>query len=209
MLGQLFEKIMGPKFACIFIVALMHIIGLLAYAFILATPHGPSKGSVSASDDTSTTVTTSTTSTTTSSDYNTDDHSAGGGGSNYAAEGLESAFIFGLLWALLHTVYKKYHIKHPGYFCVCVQLIWCVPCKLCQIWRHVHDFANHPEKQPCCDFSATGSKASKECCDCGAVKEDYAWDKVEEGGGPLLGGESDSELDNADVEASVVAQPVV
>ena len=166
MLGQLFEKVAGPKFMCIFIVVIIHMTGIIAAGLDAASSSmGP-------------------------------------------ASALESSLIFGIVWVLLHKVYKMYKIKHPGYLCVACQLVWCVPCKLCQIARHVHDYARNPEKQPCCDYSATGSKSGKECCDCSAGAEDYAWEKQEEGGGPsdsLL----DAELDNADVEASVVSQPAV
>ena len=63
----------------------------------------------------------------------------------------------------------------------------------------------------CLSLSFTGPRFLRlrsECCDCSAGAEDYAWEKQEEGGGPsdsLL----DAELDNADVEASVVSQPAV
>lgn len=170
-LGQLFEKVAGPKFMCIFIVVIVHMAGIIAAGF--------------------------------NNEYQV--VSVGGMG---PATALESSLIFGILWVLLHKVYKMYKIKHPGYLCVACQLVWCVPCKLCQLARHVHDYARNPEKQPCCDYSATGSKSGKECCDCSAGAEDYAWEKQEEGGGPsdsLL----DAELDNADVEASVVSQPAV
>lgn len=86
-------------------------------------------------------------------------------GSPRNSGGIEATVMFAFTFILYKAFIKRYKIPSIGNCQICCQVFWCLPCVLCRMMRHVH---NYPEsrKNPCCDFSNTGDKPAGGNCDC-------------------------------------------